>query len=483
MTRVQLADITEGMSAIIVGAGVVGLQVARRLIDENKDVTIVEQNEETARYAASRLDCMIIHGQGNNLDVLRRAGAESAEYFIALTGSDEINMICCSLVAAEFKIPYKVARVRNVEYLETQMTEQRYLGIDFIINPETEAAKTIIHQIETGAKNYVMVFENMDIQIQRVPIDKHSPVLGKALHELNKMLSLPFVVPVIQRGQSVIIPDGNTLLLEGDQMYVAAKEHDLRSISDFLEDTKDEVKKILLVGGGTIGKLVLAHLLNHHSAATGIFKRISRLVRRRGTKQLRVVERDYAKCKELSDQYPDALVINADISEENIFEEEGLSECDLMITATENSELNIVAGLYARKVGIDKAISLVRTENYAHIAEELGINVVVSLKHTVVNSILRYLLKGNISTIQTAARGMIEFLELQVEDGSRISGEMIKNLRLPPETLVLYVRRGQQTFIPDGDSSLLGGDHVIILARKEFVPRIEQLVTATREGN
>jgi trk system potassium uptake protein TrkA len=465
------------MSVIIVGAGVVGLQVARRLIDERKDVTIIEENEEAARYASSRLDCMVVTGQGNNLEILRKAGAERAEYFIALTGSDEINMICCSLVAAEFKVPNKVARVRNVEYLETRMTEQRYLGIDYIINPETEAAKTIIQQLDTGARNYVMVFENMDIHIQRILVDAESPFANKAVHQLPAILPLSFVVPVIQRDSDIIIPDGNSMILEGDEVYIAAKEEDVKRIYQILGEKDNQPKHILLVGGGSIGRLVLQHLLAGGTHAPGFLKRLTRMVRRKSNKSVRVVERDYAKCKLLSDQYPDALVINADISEENIFEEEGLDQCDLMITATENSEMNIVAGLYARKIGIDRAITLVRSENYAHIAEELGINVIVSLKNTVVNSILRYLLKGNISTIQTAGRGLIEFLELQVDPGSRIAGQSLKDLRLPPETLILYIHRGDRTFIPDGNSALQSGDHFIILARKEFVPRIEELVT------
>jgi trk system potassium uptake protein TrkA len=471
------------MSIIIVGAGVVGLQVAKRLIDEHKDVSIIEVNEEAARYAASRLDCMVITGQGNNLDILRKAGAERAEYFIALTGSDEINMICCSLVAAEFRVPHKVARVRNVEYLETQMTEQRYLGIDYIINPETEAAKNIIQQLDTGARNYVMVFENMDIQIQRILVDDNSPFANKAVHQLPAILPISFVVPVIQRDLDIIIPDGNSMILEGDEVYVAAKEEDVKRLYQVLGEKENQVKHILLVGGGAIGRLVLQHLLGGGASEPGFLRRLTRMVRRRNSRSVKVVERDYAKCELLSDKYPEALVINADISEENIFEEEGLDQSELMITATENSELNIVAGLYARKIGIDRAITLVRSENYAHIAEELGINVIVSLKNTVVNSILRYLLKGNISTIQTAGRGLIDFLELQVESGSRIAGQQIKDLRLPPETLILYVHRADRTFIPDGNSSLQSGDHVIILARKEFVPRIEELVTHVKDAH
>lgn len=469
------------MSIIIVGAGVVGFQVARRLIDEKKDVTIIEQREETARYVSSRLDCMVIHGQGNNLDVLRKAGAAKAEYFIALTGSDEINMICCSLVAAEFQVPNKVARVRNVEYMETRMTEQRYLGIDYIINPETEAAKSIIQQLGTGARNYVMMFENMDIQIQRIVVDKDSLFAGKVVHQLPSLLPISFLVPVIQRDVDIIIPDGNTTILEGDELYIAAKEEDVKRIYKHLGEKESQVKRILIVGGGSIGRLLLSNLMGGSEQAPGFFRRLTRLVTRRNSKSVRVVERDYQKCKQLSELYPEALVIHADISEENIFEDEGLETSDLLITATENSELNIVAGLYARQIGIDRTITMVRSENYAHIAGELGMNVIVSLKNTVVNSILRYLLKGNISSIQTAAKGLIDFLELQVETGSKMVGQQLKDIRLPPETLILYIHRNDQTFIPDGNSVLHSGDHIIILARKEFIPRIEELVINSEE--
>ncbi|WP_053335734.1 Trk system potassium transporter TrkA [Salinispira pacifica] len=470
------------MNIIIVGAGVVGFQVARRLIDEGKNVTIIEQHEESARYAGARLDCMVLTGQGNDLEILRKAGAEKADYFIALTGSDEINMICCSLVAAEFRIPNKVARVRNVEYMQTQMAEQRYLGIDYMINPETEAAKNIIQQLDTGARNYVMVFENLDIQIQRFVVSGRSPFANMVIHKLPSLLPLPFIVPVIQREEQTIIPDGSTTILEGDEMYIAAKEADFKKIHQFLGEKQESLKRVLVVGGGSIGRMVLHHLMGNELQEQTFFRRFTRMVRRKNARSVRVVERDYQKCKQISDRYPDALVINADISEEDIFEEEQLNECDLLITATENPELNIVAGLYARKIGIDRAITLVRSENYAHIASELGINVIVSLKDTVVNSILKYLLKGNVTSIQTAARGKIDFLELQVEPESQIVGRTLREIRFPPETLLLYINREKKTFIPDGDARVEANDHILILARKEFVPRIEDLVTASSDG-
>ncbi len=460
----------------------VGFQVARQLIDEGKNVAIIEQNEEAARYASSRLDCIVIVGQGNNIEVLRKARLEKADFFIALTGSDEINMICCSLVAAEFQTPHKVARIRNIEYMETRMAEQRYLGIDYMINPETEAARNIIRQLDTGARNYVMIFENLDIQIQRFHVPAKSPFANRAVHTIHGFLQFPFIVPVIQRDTDIIIPDGSSMILEGDELYIAAVESDMQKIYQVLGEKNDQARRILIVGGGTIGRLVLHHLMGEGAKGNSIFKRLARLVHRRSNRSVRVVERDYEKCKQLSDMYPNALVINADISEENIFEEEQLNECDLLITATQNPELNIVAGLYARKTGIDRAIILARSENYAHIASELGINVIVSLKNTVVNAITSYLLRGNITSIQTAARGLIDFMEIQIEPGSKLAGQLLKDVRLPPETLVLYINRDENTFIPGGDSLLQAGDHVIILARKEFVPKVEELV-ANPAGN
>ena len=467
------------MSTVIVGAGVVGLQVAKRLVEEGRDVTIIEQDEAVVRYATSRLDCMVIAGPGNNLDILRKAGAENADYFIALTGSDEINMICCTLVAAEFNIPNKLARVRNVEYMETQMAEQGYWGIDYMINPETEATRSIIQQLDTGARNYVMLFENLDIQIQHFVVNESSPFVQKTIRELAEMLPVSFIVPVIQRNANVIIPDGSSVILEGDEIYIAAKEEDFKKIHQHIGEENRSLKKILLVGGGSIGRLVLRHLLKNGEQKKGFFKKLSRIVLRKQARSIRVVERDYAKCMQISDMFPDVLVINADIREENIFEEEDLNECDLLITATENPELNIVTSLYARTIGIDRVITLVRTENYTSIANGLGLNVTVSLKNAVINSIIRYLLKGNITSIQSAAQGIIDFLELQVGIDSPIVGNRIRDIHLPVETIILYIKRHNDIFIPDGESIIEGGDHIIILARTEHVSRIEELVTSS----
>ncbi|MGI9255301.1 MAG: Trk system potassium transporter TrkA [Salinispira sp.] len=464
------------MSIIIVGAGLVGFQVADRLIEEGKDVTIIENDEVAARYASSRLDCIVITGTGNNLDVLRKAGAEHAQYFIALTGSDEINMICCTLVAAEFNIPNKLARVRNAAYLDSQMAGRAYWGIDYMINPEVEAARAIMQQVDSGTRNYVMLFENLDIQIQCFTIDKDSPLVKQTIHNLAELFAVTFIIPVIQRDGGIVIPDGSSVILEGDTIYIAAGENDFKEIQRHLGEEAPPTNKILLVGGGSIGKTVLHYLMKRQEG--GFFRKLSQFIQRKSPRSVRVVERNYKKCKQLSELFPEALVIHADISEENIFEEEGLNECNLLVTATENPELNIVTSLYARTIGIERAITLVRTENYTRIANELGLGITISLKNTVVNSIVRYLLKGNITSIQSAAQGIIDFLELQVDPGSEIIGNQLKDIYLPPETIILYIKRQNETFIPVGESLIEAEDHIIILARKEHVPRIEELVNS-----
>lgn len=465
------------MRIIIVGAGTVGFQVADRLINEGKNVTIIEQDEAVARYAASRLDCIVITGLGNNLEALQKAGAEGADYLIALTGSDEINLICCALVEAEFQISNKLARVRNKAYLDSQL--QGYWGVTYMVNPETEVARAIMQQVKSGTRNYVMLFENLDIQIQRYFINKDSPLVQVSIQKLPQLFDAPFLIPVIQRDNDIIIPDGSSIILEGDVIYIAAREDDFKKIHHTLGESTSPPNNILLVGGGSIGQLVLHHLIKDQE--DGFFKKLSQFIQRKNTHAVRVVERNYAKCKQISEAFPEALVINADISEEDIFEEEHLNECDLLITATENPELNIVTSLYARAIGIDRAITLVRTENYTRIANELGLNITLSLKNTVVNSIVRHLLKGNIATIQSAAQGIIDFLELQVERGSQIIGTKLKDSYLPPETIILYIKRQNETFIPNSETTIEVDDHIIILTRKEHVPRIEELVTSREQ--
>ncbi|MFP4331054.1 MAG: Trk system potassium transporter TrkA [Spirochaetaceae bacterium] len=465
---------------VIVGAGAVGFQLAKQLISENKDVVLIEKDPEVARFVASKLDCMVVTGEGNKIETLRRAGTDGARYFISVADSDEVNMIACGIVSSEFNVEYKVARVRSVEYAETKISQKGFLGIDYLVNPEIEAARAIIRSIEHGAVSDIMLFERSNVQIRNITVDRLSPFQNKSLIEIDRSIDVSFLVALVLRQNRFIIPSGDTVICEGDILYIAAKEDALDRLFSSIGKQRSGLRRVVIVGGGTIGTLVAESLLGV-KRETGFMRRLlTSLSPSYGKRSVKIVERDYRRCKELADRFHDGLVINADISDEGIFEEEHFANSDLVIATTDNQELNIVTAIYAKSFGIKRSIVLVNKGNYSDIATHLGIDVAVSLKNAMVNTILKYVRRGNVRSVHSISDGQMEVLELTVESNSRAVGKRVEDLNLPKDSLIVSISRESETLIPDGKNMIYDDDHIILLTEKSKAEKVESLFTAAR---
>lgn len=464
------------MKVIIVGAGGIGFQIAKQLIDENKNVVIIEKDPKVAKHTSNYLDCMVVNEEGNNIEVLKKAGIDKTDFFISVTDSDEVNMIACGLVASEFNAPFKIARVRNIEYTNTQFLESSFLGIDYIVNPEIEASKVITRFIEHGAISDILFFEKTRFQMRNITITDNSPFNNKTLREIKSSSPIDFLIAFILRDNSYIIPSGDTVVEENDNLYIVATEENLEKL--FMEMGKFKIKlnRIVIVGGGRIGSYVADHLLQKQMSDLSFIRRLTRSFIHKWKRNIIIIDKDIERCNLLSESFPDALVINEDISDEGIYEESQFSDYDLIVTTTDNQELNIVTAGYAKTLGIKRSIALVNKNNYINIAANLGIDVTVSQKSSMVNSILKLIRKGNIKNIYSFLDGMVEVIELSVEN-SEISGNKIKEIKLPPQTLIVSVTRENQNIIPGGDSTIKNGDYIIVIARKESISKIENIFT------
>ncbi|RKX76458.1 MAG: Trk system potassium transporter TrkA [Spirochaetes bacterium] len=464
------------MKIVIVGAGSVGFQLANNLIEENNDVVLIEKDADRAKYAMNSLDCLVINGEGNNPEILKEAGINKAEFFISVTDSDEVNMIVCGLVSSEFMVPYKIARVRKVDYSGRFMLQKSFLGIDYIVNPEIEAARAITRIIDYGAVSDIMLFEETKSQMRNITVRNGSLLVNRSIEEIKHLIEEEFLIALILRDNDYIIPSGDMVIRENDKLYLIATDDSFERIFNILGRKKMKLNKILLAGGGKVGYHIASHLLQKNDE-TNVLSKISGFFTKKQRRRITIIDKNYEKCKFLSEQFPGAMVINSDISDENLFEDAQLANYDSIVAATDNEELNLVTAIYAKTRGIKRTIALVKKNSYVHIGTDLGIDVTISQKTSVVNTILKFIRRGNIKSVHSLSGGMVEVIEFSVENGSKADGKTIKELKLPYHTLIVSITRGKESIIPSGDHTIRSGDNLIVIAKKEHMKKVEDLFT------
>ncbi|MEJ5362281.1 MAG: Trk system potassium transporter TrkA [Spirochaetota bacterium] len=445
------------MHTVILGAGVVGYQIAEQLISEGKDVVILEKNPERAKFISEHLDCMVINDDGTNLSSLKRAGTKEASIFISATNSDEVNMIACGLVASEFNVPLKIARVRNIDYSKSKIMGKAFLGIDLIVNSEVETARQIANTIALGADSDVMFFENTDLQMRNIVVTRGSYFANKTVKDIRKGIYEPFLISGIMRNNDFLIPTGDTMVREGDNIYLMATQKNFTRIFIQVGKKQEKIDRIVIIGGGRVGSLACEYLIR-----TG--------------RKITVVETDYERCKFLADKFPDALILNADISDESVFHEEEIAKHDLIVTVTDNQELNMLISLYAKSMGIKRSIALVTNSSYLTIASRLDIDVTVNPKLSTVDAIMKFIRRGNIKSLHSIFHGRAEVIEFSVDEKNPLVGKPLKDMQFPENSIILSVVRNNKNILPHGNIVIEPDDLVIIIAEKTSIPELERFI-------
>ncbi len=472
------------MLIVILGAGTVGIQLARQLIVENKDVALIEHDADKAQDTASMLDCIVINDEGNNLDSLLKAGIDKSDVFVSVTASDETNLIACGLVSAEFPHVKTIARVRNIDYSRTKMISHSFLGIDHVINPEIEAAKIISYAISHGANSEIMLFENASMQMRDLTIKSGSIFVNKDLKTIRQEQDFPFLVAAIMRNDSFIIPSGDTRILEDDQIYFLSTAEDFETIFKMEFKERRELNKVLIVGGGHITTYV-ADLLLGMDESPGAMEdpllseggKKKKKGKGKGKKQIHIIERDLKTCDELAKRYPQAMITHADITEDHFQEEEYLDGQDLLVCATNNQELNLITSIYAKTKGVRKALALVKRNSYRTMARNLDVDMTVCLNDTVVNTILKHIRNENIKNVHALPGGRLEVIEFRVSAESSLQGKTISRIKLPANSLIIFISREGQDIIPTGDTVVREEDHLVMILERKSIARIEALIS------
>jgi trk system potassium uptake protein TrkA len=468
------------MKIVIVGAGVVGTHVARQLTEENKSVVLIEKNPEVARVTTNDLDCLVVNDDGSHLDVLQNAGMSDCDYFIALTGSDEVNIVTCGMVSGEFSHLKTIARVRNPYYSSLSASKRAFMGINFIINPEVEAANTIIRSIHEGVVSDLFTLQEDKLQMRAFRVAGDSRFVGKDLKGLRQELAREFLVPALVREEELVIPSGDVVIKEADLLYFMGSPETLDSILGSFTQQKEKLRKICLMGGNLITEYIIRGLQGGENSGGRGF--LSALLRPR-ERQITLMERGKEQAKHFVQLFPDITVLNRDVAEEGTMEQEQIGAFDLAIAVTDHQSLNLLTAMLAKQQGVKKVMALVINNNYLKLSGKMEIDSIVSLKTAVVNSILHIVRKANIRTVYSFYEDDIELVELKIQDDSKAAGKHVMDISMPKGSLMIYVIRGGASMIPSGRTELLPGDEIGIIVKKDAISKLETVFENIHEKN
>lgn len=471
------------MKIIIVGAGLTGTELAKKLVSEKNNVVLIDNNEETVRHVSNRLDCMVIHADGNSLDTLEEAGIAKADALILLTNSDEVNMITCSLVEAIYPQVMKIARVRNYEYYIKAKKTKKYkelsaegevrplYGIDHMVYPDKEASVAILRAIEHGAVTDVLSFDNSDYEIMRVQVEKESRLDGQKVQDLRTFVENPFLLVYLESKTEAYLPMGSTVIQAGDYLGILSHKDHMDEFLELCGNRISDLNKIALVGAGHIGTLIADAMLPHHKA-----KKLPKLFTsiQKSRQKIIIIDKDETRIKAAAERYPDTDVFKADITDEDFIQEENLAFYDLLICATHNHEKNMVISAYLKSLGVGKTICLVPSSSFAEIARRIGVDVAVPIKDTVVDTIIGHLRGKSVTGVHTVSDGDLEIIEYVMPTDSHLNGKALKDISKPGKFLVLLQKRqGESDYlIPSGNTILNSGDNLVIIASMEDTAKV-----------
>ncbi|GJL84805.1 MAG: Trk system potassium transport protein TrkA [Micavibrio sp.] len=450
------------MRVIICGAGQVGYNIANYLSREDNDVTIIDVDAALISQINDDLDVNGVVGYASNPDTLKAAGANDADMIIAVTMSDEVNMVACQIGHSLFSIPKKIARIREQSYLDpawSNLFSRSHMPIDVIISPELVIANDIYQRLSVPGTTFVNTLADGKAHMVGVICQEDCPVINTPLAHLSNLFSdLSFKVISILRNNKPIIPDDDEQLMVGDEAYfVTDTQHLQRVLAAFGHEEK-EARKIVITGGGNIG-LGLANMLRE---------------RNRGV-QIKMIEKSGPRARYLSEQLEDVIILKGNGLDKEILEEASIENVETYVAVTNDDESNILGSLLAKQYGCQRVITLVNNEVYTPLVGPLGIDAMVLPKATIVATIMQHVRRGRIKGLHNLRDGFAEVVEAEVSETSSIANSSIKELNLPQDVIIGAVVREDEVIMPGPETVIKPDDLVVILASREQVQHVEKM--------
>ncbi len=450
------------MKIIILGAGQVGSNLAASLVAENNDITVIDLDATRLALLQDRFDLRTVRGHAAHPSVLKQAGAEDADMLVAVTQSDETNLVACRLAATLFNIPTRIARIRSHDFLGQEAGFlAEHFGVNDVISPEQEVTDTLRRLIEHPEALQVLDFAEGKVRLVAVRAYHGGPLVGHELQDIKRhMPDVDARVAAIYRRDRGIVPKGITVIEPGDEVFFLARKQDIPSVMRELRRMERPVKKVMIAGGGNIGRRLAARIEREYD--------------------VKVIDHNKAVSSLLAEQLHHTLVLQGDATDEELLDQENIAAMDVFCALTNDDEDNIMSALLAKRMGAHRVIALINRSAYVDLVQGGEIDIAISPAQATVGPLLSKIRRGDMVAVHSLRRGAAEVLEVVVHGDaktSRVVGRRIEEIDLPEGAAIAAVIRNNDVIIAHHDTLIEAEDHLILFAlNKRIIPKVEKLL-------
>ena len=451
------------MKLIICGAGQVGWQIAKHLASENNDITVIDKDSELVRRLTNSLDVAGVTGLASHPHILERAGAKDADMIIAVTLSDEVNMVVCQVAHSVFSIPRKIARVREQSYLAVDYSDlyrAEHMPVDFIISPEKEVANAAIKRLQSPAAFETESFLDGSAQLIGLKLASDCAVLETPLRQLSELFStLEAIVVGIRRNRTLFIPSPEDQLFAGDEAYIFCAQDDVKRIFEIFGKVEESSERIIIIGGGNVGLEVALQLESNFSQY-----------------HVKIIEKNRKRAEKIADKLEKTIVLNGDGLDIDLLEEANIDKVDAVLAITDDDKTNMLSCTRAKASGCSTTIALVNEPSLTSLLSPMGVDGFISPKTTTVSSILQHIRQGLVKAVYSIGDAEAEVIEAQVLGTSSLAGQAVRDIKWPKGSILGVIKINGETLIPKGDTKIQEGALITIFALSKDIPDIEAML-------